>query len=142
MKKFYCLCACILLAGCEVIPQFTQCASPKFTETNITTVQQYFFTENLLAKFCPAETPKVLRYQVTPEITLSVYIKEEWIYLKANNGLGRVNLYRKGLRLANFKDFTHVIPISSLNDNSLSLIIDNQISFEVGLAVINCTCVN
>jgi hypothetical protein len=84
-------------------------------------VQRYFLTEDLIAKFCPAETPKVLSYQVTPEITLSAYQKEERVYLKANNNLGRVSLYAKGLRLADFKSFTHVMPLNSFSGDSLSL---------------------
>jgi hypothetical protein len=142
MKKIYCLCACILLAGCEIIPQFNQCATPKFIETDVTTVQRYFLTEDLIAKFCPAETPKVLSYQVTPEIMLSVYQKEEWVYLKANNNSGRVNLYAKGLRLADFKSFTHVMPLNSLRGDTLSLIIDGKINYEVNFTTINCTCIN
>jgi len=142
MKKIYCFCVCVLLAGCEITPQFNQCSSPKFTEQNNTTIEQYFLTEDLLAKFCPAETPKVLTYQVRPDVTLTAYLKEEWIYLKASNGLAKVNLYAKGLRLANFKDYSHVLPVSSLKGQVLSLTIDNKIAFDMEFSIINCTCID
>jgi len=145
MKKIYCLCVSFLLAllaGCEIIPQFNQCPSPKFTEQNNTTIEQYFLTEDLLAKFCPTETPKVLTYQVRPDVMLTAYLKEEWIYLKASNGLGKVNLYAKGLRLADFKDYSHVLPISSLKGQVLPLTIDSKIAFDMEFSIINCTCID
>ncbi|MGS2717865.1 hypothetical protein ACVBE9_06820 [Eionea flava] len=140
-KKSICLSLLILIGGCESIPSFNQCPSPKFITDNTTTVDKYFFTEDLLAKFCPAETPKTFSYQVTPNAALSIHLKGEWVYLKANDGLKRLDLYVPKARIANFKNYTHVIPLDALESNELVVTIDNHIEYKAKFTVINCTCI-
>jgi hypothetical protein len=105
-------------------------------------MKQYFLTEDVFAKFCPAETPQKFSYQVTPSIVVSVYMKNKWIYLKAYNGITKMGLYTKGLRLTDYKGFTHIMPVSSLRGDTLPLIIDGKINLEVNFTTINCTCID
>jgi hypothetical protein len=131
----------VFLSGCEIIPKFNQCPSPKFLASSTENIEKYFLTEDVFAKFCPADTPKIFTYRVTPTIVLTVYLKENWIYLKANEGLKKLNLYTKGARLSSFKDYTHFAPISALTNNTLKVTIDKKIDYKMFFSVINCTCV-
>jgi hypothetical protein len=142
MKNIYCLCACLLLTACEAIPHFNKCHSPKFAETDMVEIPQYFLTEDIFAKFCPAETPQKFSHQITPTITLSAHLKDEWMYLKAKNGITTVSLYAKGLRLTDYNGFTHVLPVSTLRGNTLPLIIDRDIKYEMNFTTIKCTCID
>ena len=142
MKTIYWLCICVFLGGCGIIPKFSQCASPKFIGPGIERIDKFYFTEDLLAKFCPAETPKALTYRVTPTTTISVYLKGDWIYLKANDGLKKLDIYIKGIRLSEFKDYTHVIPANTLQNNELSVSIDKKINYEMKFTILNCTCID
>lgn len=141
MRKVSWLCICIFLGGCEIIPNFNQCASPKFIGPDLERVDKYYFTEDLFHKFCPAKTPKAFTYRVTSTISLSAHIKGDWFYLKANDNLEKVDLYTKGARLSSFKDYTHVIPVNALKNNALEVTIDNKINYKMPFSIINCTCV-
>jgi len=142
IKNIHWLLICVFLGGCGIIPKFSQCASPKFIGPGIERIDKFYFTEDLLAKFCPAETPKALTYRVTPTTTISVYLKGDWIYLKANDGLKKLDIYIKGIRLSEFKDYTHVVPINALKDNMLKITIDKTLYYEMKFTVVDCTCVD
>lgn len=124
-----------------MVPSFNQCPSPKFIADDMINVDKYFLTEDLLAKFCPEETPKVFSYQVTENISLHVYLKGEWVYLRAIDGLRKVSIYAPHIRLAEFKNYTHVIPIDALSDKQLTVTINGSIEYSAAFEVIECTCV-
>lgn len=140
-NKHYCFGLLILLGGCEIIPSFNQCPSPKFMTDDTTVVDQYFLTQDVLAKFCPAETPKALSYPVTENITLSLYLKDEWVYLKATDGLKQLTIYAPNMRIANVKNYTHVLPLSALSGDVLAVTIDKTIEYRANFTLIHCTCV-
>jgi hypothetical protein len=141
IKNIHWLWICVLLGGCEIIPKFNQCESPKFIASDINKIDKYFLTEDVFAKFCPAETPKVFTYQVTPTIVVSIYLKDKWVYLRANSILEQLDIYAEGARVSSFKGYTHVVPINALKDNMLKITVDKTLYYEMKFTVVDCTCV-
>ncbi len=102
--------------------------------------KELFFNEGLFQKSCPVDTPKQFDYKVSSDITLSVYLKDEWLYFKASDRAGSVNIYSEGLRIVKFKDFTHALHFDKLKGNQLPLLVDDTITFAVDFTWTSCVC--
>lgn len=132
--------AIMLLSGCSALPTHYSCATPTFSVSDMSSVNEYFYTEGALQKFCPAGTPREFSYQVGEDITLTLRLYGEWLRLKANNSRGQVSIYGEGFIISDVNGFNYAVKVSALKNNTLSLLIDKHISFEKYFSFTDCTC--